>query len=583
MPPLRRLARPLALAAVVALGTFVACDRAKPRRVAARSLQTIESGGDVSASWNPQGVTDVAGIDSASLHSAIGARVAAGAPAGIDADHWAHVTRIYRHYGNAPLWLDGDGLIANRVQAMTDALLAADSDALDVSHYPFADVAQALRDVRAGAGRVSAEQLANADVLLTGAYASLGEDMLVGQTSPKAAKQSWHIDPSDEAIDVQLVYGLANDRLDSAIAAMRPASPSYDGLRKELARYRRLAANGAWATVPAGKALKPGERDAPARIEALRARLTAEGYADGAPDSTAAPGVYDRGLAGAVAQFQAAHAIGVDSILGAGTIASLNLPVTYRLAQIAANLERLRWMPRDLGDRYVLVNVPAFTLEAHDSGQTVLEMRVVVGQDYEGKTTPAFADSMETVVFRPYWNVTDDIAAQEIWPKVQSNPGYLESQNMETYRDGNETRIRQRPGDKNSLGYVKFLFPNDFNIYLHDTPARALFDKDVRAFSHGCIRVQKPDELAQWALGWDAERVTEAMREGPDNRSVKLPAKIPVFITYLTAYTDADGRLRFGNDLYDRDDALVSAMQASVPSAAVQQAVETLRSLATGG
>jgi murein L,D-transpeptidase YcbB/YkuD len=290
-------------------------------------------------------------------------------------------------------------------------------------------------------------------------------------------------------------------------------------------------------------------------------------------------GVYDRALAGAVAQFQATHAIDVDSILGSGTVDAMNKPASYRLAQIAANLERMRWMPRSLGDRYILVNVPAFQLVAYDSGRKVLDMKVVVGQNYQDKTTPSFADSMKYVVFRPYWLVTDSIAAKEIWPKVQEDPNYLAENQMETYRENGKTRIRQLPGDKNSLGLVKFLFPNDFNIYLHDTPAKSLFDKDVRAFSHGCIRVEKPAELAAWVLGWPLDRVEQAMHDGPDNHQVSLPRKIPVYITYLTAYI-SDGQLRFGNDLYDRDDALVQAeTKAIMPNQAVQQAVRGLRQL----
>jgi L,D-transpeptidase YcbB len=291
--------------------------------------------------------------------------------------------------------------------------------------------------------------------------------------------------------------------------------------------------------------------------------------------------VFDDGLASAVAQFQARHGINVDSALGKETLDALNVPAEYRLGQIAANLERHRWLPRSLGARYIYVNVPAFQLEAFDKGEPVLEMKVIVGQEYEDKATPVFSDSMETVVFRPYWNVTPDIQAKEIEPKLASDPGYLAENDMEYWNDGGARRIRQRPGPKNSLGFVKFLFPNDFNIYLHDTPNHELFGKDVRAFSHGCIRVEKPAELAQWVLGWDASRVEQAMREGDDNQSVKLPKKIPVYITYGTAYL-RDGQLYFGNDLYHRDDALVKAMAlgALVSPRGVAE-IEELKKIAT--
>jgi murein L,D-transpeptidase YcbB/YkuD len=175
--------------------------------------------------------------------------------------------------------------------------------------------------------------------------------------------------------------------------------------------------------------------------------------------------------------------------------------------------------------------------------------------------------------------VTPDIAAKEIFPKINANPGYLAANRYELYQEGGETRVRQKPGEKNSLGLVKFLFPNDFNIYLHDTPHDELFEKDVRAFSHGCIRVEKPTELAQWVLGWDGGRVNAAM-QGSDNNSVKVPAKIPVYITYGTAYI-RDGQLYFGNDLYDRDDKLVAqVLRGALPAPETVAAVQALRRIA---
>jgi murein L,D-transpeptidase YcbB/YkuD len=207
-------------------------------------------------------------------------------------------------------------------------------------------------------------------------------------------------------------------------------------------------------------------------------------------------------------------------------------------------------------------------------------MKVIVGEDYEDKATPVFADSMEFVVFRPYWNVTPDIASKEIFPKLASNPGYLAANDMETYREGGATRIRQRPGPKNSLGLVKFLFPNDFNIYFHDTPFGELFEKDVRAFSHGCIRLEKPELLAQYALGWPLEKIQEAMQNGSNNQSTKLPRKIPVYIIYATTYI-RDGQLFFGNDLYQRDKDLIDVVaEGAMPGQQTRQAVEALRRIA---
>jgi murein L,D-transpeptidase YcbB/YkuD len=481
---------------------------------------------------------------------------------------------------------------------------------LRLDAYPLSALVRAVAAIQDG--RPTAEQLAEADVLLTSAYAALGEDLLTGQVSPRAVSQDWHIDPKEESVDSALVLSLRSAALDRGVARMRPEDPDYEALRKSLAHYRELVDRGGWPTVPAGRALKPGEPEKVARLDALRARLTAEGLiAAGARTSaaeakaTAAPAanaiggdssqraarakpaqvrppgpgeaVYDATLAGAVAAYQARHAIVVDSVLGEETVRSMNLPATYRLAQIAANLERHRWMPRSLGTRYIFVNVPAFHLEAWENGKRALEMKVIVGQEYEDKKTAVFSDTMTTVVFRPYWNITDEIAEKETWPKINSDPGYMAANDLETFQEDGKTRLRQKPGDKNSLGYVKFLFPNDFNIYLHDTPQRELFDKDVRAFSHGCIRLEKPAELAQWVLDWSADSVQRAMHDPPDNKSVKVPRPLPVYITYFTADV-RDGALHFGNDLYDRDAALVAAMKAGDGQRPeVVRAVEALR------
>jgi murein L,D-transpeptidase YcbB/YkuD len=560
--------------------------------------QTQEAEGDIGrGGWSPASLTEVKGIPIATLRTAVQQRLGQKAPTNVGDEAWQHTKRLYTRFQQSPIWFEKGGLDKDRAEALTNALLNATSDGLRIDDYPLAELARAVTAVRASK-QPTAEQIASADVVLTAAYASLGEDLLVGQVDPKTVGQSWHIDVRDENVDSALVRTLVKQPLDKAINAMRPNDEEYAALQKELVRFRDLVSKGGWKAIPAGKALKRGQSDSPERIAALRARLAAEGISVPEASSSAASAssqsgksasrpsastgaVFDEGLAAAVAQFQARHGINVDSALGKETLDALNVPAEYRLGQIAANLERHRWLPRALGTRYIYVNVPAFQLQAFDKGEPVLDMKVIVGQEYEDKATPVFSDSMETVVFRPYWNVTPDIQAKEIEPKLASDPGYLAANDMEYWNDGGARRIRQRPGPKNSLGFVKFLFPNDFNIYLHDTPNHELFDKDVRAFSHGCIRVEKPAELAQWVLGWDASKVDQAMREGPDNRSVKLPTKIPVYIIYSTAYL-RDGQLYFGNDLYHRDDALVKALaNGALESPRAMAELEELKKIAT--
>lgn len=527
--------------------------------------------GEVSRNWMPTQQDSYMGVPAAEVQGALQQRLATKPPAQVTADQWKHVKRLYTAFNNQLLWLDDDGVHQPRVSALLNRVAAADSDAIDLNSYPLAELNRALTAV---GDKPSAQQLADADAMLSAVFVAYGEDMLTGQIDPQGLGQAWHISRQDEKVDSALSLSIREDDFTAALVRMRPQDPAYDSLRIELGKYRAIVANGGWPTIPDGKPLKRGDHDSPARLDALRGRLRAEGYLP--DDSTSSP-VFDRGLAGAIAEYQSRHSIGVDSMLGAETLESLNLPADYRVAQIAANLERYRWMPRTLGSRYILVNVPQFYLHAFDSGQQSLDMKVIVGKEYEDKATPVFSDSMEYVVFRPYWNVTPNIAEKEILPK---GPEYLAENDMEIYNDHGREAVRQRPGEKNSLGLVKFLFPNDFNIYLHDTPAHELFKKDVRAFSHGCIRVEKPNALAQWVLGWDSTRVDAAMH-GKDNRQVTLPQKIPVYIVYFTAFVQ-DGNLNFGNDLYDRDSKLVQEMNAAVVSPETVQAQAALRSLARG-
>jgi len=569
--------RLIVLVAAAALGAGSACSRGDAAGDSDTEAETAKP-------WAPEQLTAVNEVPATAIVAAIETRLAEAAPRTIDREQWAHTKALYKAYGTKPLWLTPKGLHEARTRALTDAILAVHSDAMRIDDYPIQRLAAALAAVK-GNRNPTAEQLAEVDVVLTASYAALGEDLLTGQIKPKTVSQSWFVDPREENVDSALARGLRIDALDKSLATMRPQDSDYQGLRVELDRYRKLVLAGGWPRVAVTKSVKPGEPISPAVAAALRARLTAQGFeiTGAAPGDTgrssaaAAGATYDRALAGAVAQFQARSTIVVDSILGGETLEALNKPARHRLEQIAANMERYRWLPRSLGSRYIFVNVPAFRLEAWDAGKIALEMKVIVGQEYEDRATPVFSDSMEYVVFRPYWLVPPGIAEKEIFPK---GPAYLAANNMEVYTAGGETRIRQRPGDDNALGQIKFMFPNDFNIYLHDTPNRELFKEDVRAFSHGCIRVERPDRLANFVLGWDEARVDEAMNRGPSDRTVKLPQKIPVYIAYLTTYMRG-GQLYFGNDLYSRDDRLMEVVgPAAMPTPQAVQAVQALRRIA---
>ena len=580
----------LALLALLSVGVFFGLAAGRQR------TRWTEEYGKVEERWRPA-PTAVRGLAPEVLRGAVDARLATPRPNGVSEAQWKRVRELYDAYDRLPLWLEERGP-RDRARALVSELTKAPTHALRLTDYPLVELREALAAVRDTTREPSAERLAAADILLSAAYVTLAEDLLVGQLDPETGSQDWHIDPRKVDVDSTLAQRLRLEPLDRAIAQLRPEDGEYDALREELVRYRELVARGGWDSVPAGRPLKPGDADSTARLDALVRRLRAEGYLDediqlarpeptvdsaGVADTLATLGlaVYDDEIAGAVADFQERHVIDVDSILGRATVASLNVPASYRLGQVAASLERFRWLPRSFGQRYILVNVPAFHLSAHDSGRTVLEMKVIVGAEYEDRRTPVFSDSMQYVVFRPYWNVTDEIAAKEVWPKIATDPGYMERNQLETFIERGKTRIRQKPGPKNSLGLVKLIFPNDFNIYLHDTPEEQLFEKDVRAFSHGCIRVERPAELAEWVLGWPPERVRQAMEEEPDNKAVSLPRKLPVYIVYLTTFTRED-RLYFGNDLYDRDGAMVEAMkEGAMPDPQTLRTLEELQRLVT--
>jgi murein L,D-transpeptidase YcbB/YkuD len=474
----------------------------------------------------PGSAEEVAGVSMGAVRNAINARLdSAKSPSWITSDEWKRVQRVYGTWNNAPIWIEPDGM-RERAQALLTALEEAPTHGLTTTHYPIDSVRMVVgKDEDIGKG-ATAERLADVDVLLTAAYMGYAQDMLLGQMDPKGAGQAWHITGRRAEVDSALVRTLQSPNMQEGLAAMAPAEEEYVQLREQYKRYQELAKQG-WS-----------ELSAASPKSEIAARLTIEGHqADSA------------NLPAALKLYQERHGLEPTGKLNSVTLRSLNIPATERVQQIAINLERYRWLPRSLGQRYIYVNVPSFRLQAFNNGAKELDLKVVVGAEYDGRSTPVFADSMELVVFRPYWNVTPSIQANEFGHYGANLPaGY------EFWSDNGVSRIRQRPGDRNSLGLVKFLFPNSFNIYLHDTPAKSLFQRTDRAASHGCIRVQDPQRLAEWVLGWDGGRVENAMH-GADNRTVRVPEKIPVYIVYFTSYM-RDGQLYFSDDVYDRDDQL---------------------------
>src|SRR5689334_6565908 len=472
----------------------------------------------------PQDVPDVLGVSTPTIQGAIGSRVGQAPPEWVSAERWERVRTLYRTYENAPLWLEPEG-VKDRASALLDALARAGDHALRTDAYPIDSIRHVVHAKRIDSAATPAD-IANADVLLTAAYVGYASDMLMGQVDPRTISQSWHIPARRAAVDSALLHTLQDSSIADGLRQMAPQDSEYVVLLREYAHYRDVVAKGGWPTIAPG--VSPEE---------LSARLEAEGFVVPSEDS----------LFIVLAAWQRRHNLDPDGKLGRATFAALNVDAETRARQIGSNLERHRWLPRALGQRYVYVNVPSFHLDAFDSGQRVLSMKVVVGAEYNGHATPVFSDSMRWVVFRPYWRPTQRIVKDEILPRLKTDPGYLARNDMEWAREQGARVIRQRPGPQNSLGLVKFLFPNDFDIYLHDTNQRSFFGRNARAASHGCIRLEHPADLASYVLRWPSDSVLAAMDSGRNDRTVPLTQRVPVYIVYFTAYA-RDSELYFADD-----------------------------------
>ena len=331
----------------------------------------------------------------------------------------------------------------------------------------------------------------------------------------------------------------------------------YKFLAEQLKKYLQLEKDKNWMLIDGDlKSFKQGKNSP--NIAVMKKNLFLMGDMN-VEDSS---GLYDDYLLNGIKSFQARNGFTPDGKLSAKLIKLMNITPKERVKQLLINMNRMRWLPFEPDGKLILVNTPAFTLRVTDGKKDVFEMPVVVGKD--GHNTTIFSDMLTTIIFSPYWNIPPSIVKSEILPSIQNDPSYLERNNMEITKEVNGLpEVRQLPGEKNSLGKVKFLFPNSFNIYFHDTPAKALFDKDVRAYSHGCIRLGEPAKLAAYLLkdekGWDDAKINAAMNKG-EEKFVKLSEPVPVFITYYTAWVDDAGKLQFREDIYGHDAEVTKKM-----------------------
>lgn len=489
------------------------------------------------------------------------------------------------------MWVEQGRPTEQAVQAV-DILMRAGEHALDPAVYDARALQQDVLDAAQGRDLLP-DEAATLDKSLTAAMERFLSDLHVGRVDPRKVNANFDgHDPLMFNAAFYLYSAVSENRLVQAVREAAPTLPIYADLQSALASYRELQDHEAWATpLPAipGNKLEPGQ--AYGGLQALAYRLATLG--DLSPDAFL-PARYEGILVDAVKKFQLRHGLEQDGIVGRGTLAQLEVTPAQRIRQIELSMERLRWTPLLQGERIVVVNLPEFMLYAYEvrGGQIepALEMRVVVGKALD-TDTPVFDEDMTQVEFSPYWNIPISIARSETIPRLRRDPAYFDQQGLEfvtrdgqvirTLSDSNlqavqngQMRIRQRPGPRNAVGDIKFILPNNGNIYLHHTPAMQLFERNRRDFSHGCIRVEEPVALAQFVLrnepSWTEDRIRAAMSAGK-SRTIRLPQPIPVVIAYSTAVVK-HGSVYFFPDIYGHDKLLDAALRESTRARATLRA-----------
>jgi murein L,D-transpeptidase YcbB/YkuD len=494
-----------------------------------------------------------------------------------DTRAYSQAQKLYFFYGARgfePLWLttgaDGSATFSPNAEKIIAVFRNAELEGLRPSDY----LSPALDPAAAG---TDPAKLAALETAFSAATLNYAQDSYGGRINPRDVSALLTIAPKKLDAADTLTKLAASDDPAKFLLSLDPPHPEFKLLKTALAKfYDKDAIKTETITIPAGPTLKLGMKDD--RVPTLRERLAVpapeipEGASDAKVDTT-----YDKPLMEAVKAFQSGLGLTADGVMGPATVAALNGAGTVSKDDIIANMERWRWEPNDLGDFHVEVNIPQFTVWIMKDGEPVHSTRVVVGRPTN--LTPVFSDEIEDIVVNLYWNVPPSIATNEIKPHLIANPGYLDSQNMEMLSGGkvvnasaidwtttniNNFHIRQKPGGANALGQIKFLFPNDQDIYLHDTPSKSLFARAYRAYSHGCVRVQNPMDFAGALLATNPDLSENKLRAmfGDKEKWVPLKHHIPVHLMYFTLRVDADGTIRSYSDVYGHNKKLIELMNA---------------------
>lgn len=501
-------------------------------------------------------------------------------------DEAAGLHQFYAQRDFKAAWIDIAGLKPAALAFMA-ALRHAEEDGLNPEDYPLSTVEGQVAELLFQASDphgISISHAANLDLSFSHTALAYGRHLAQGRIAPANTGKEWFSSRSKGEWQPRLDRMLTATTAEALTAAAAPSQPAYQSLRLALGRYRRLAAAGGWPTIHSEQTLLKGVH-AEAVVH-LRTRLEKSG--DITPEANRIAAVtltlnqFDTAVELGVAAFQRRHGLKPDGKVGKQTLMALNVSVHERLATLRANMERWRWVPADLGTRYLRVNIPAFELEAVSAGQAVKTMRVVVGRPK--RPTPVLSGQMTYLELNPYWHIPPRIARKDILPHIHADPDYLLQKGIRVFSDWTAQareldpqeidwtqvserafpyKLRQDPATSNALGQVKFMFPNKHSIYLHDTPAKGLFQKEKRSFSSGCVRVAEPQDLAALLLAdqptWDGERI-DATFTSLQHKVVRLKHPMPVHLQYWTAWVDDNGRVQFREDIYQRDRALLEAL-----------------------
>jgi murein L,D-transpeptidase YcbB/YkuD len=403
--------------------------------------------------------------------------------------------------------------------------------------------------------KITAAERLHTELSLTSQFFNYAQKAYLGDKKLNTTDLKWFI-PRKKLDMVSLLDSVLKP-VSAGADVYEPVNRQYKMLKKELIRYSAIQHEGGWGPVSTSQK-KFVKGDTAAAISLIKKRL----YKTGDFSSNDTTNLFTDSLESAVKRMQKRYGMKEDGVVGGATLREMNQSIDYRIRQLLINLERFRWVPAEVNSDYLLVNIPQFKLHVYQKGKLSFSMNVVVGSLQH--STVIFNGDLKYVVFSPYWNVPPSIVKNEIMPGIQRNKNYIAGHNMEiTGYSGKLPNVRQKPGANNSLGKVKFLFPNSYNIYLHDTPAKSLFGETSRAFSHGCIRLGEPRKLAEFLLrndsNWTNEKIRKAMDAGKE-KYVTLSKPIPVFIGYFTAWVDSDGLLNFRDDVYGHDAKLAEKM-----------------------